>query len=306
MFVARLNQPFTSFATFQDGRRVPGQVLAEGKGIGVDLSFPNANQSQSVILKLAISYISIANARSNLETEAGAKDFDQILAQAQEEWEGKLSLIQIQGATEKQKTIFYTALYRVFQMPTVFNDANGEYLGFDRKIHRAEGFRYFTDLSLWDTFRTVHPLFNLIAASDQRDMIVSLVKMAEQGGWLPRWLAGHGYSNSMLGTPADIVIAESYLKGIRDFDVEEAYQAMRATALAPTPPGSAFSGRRGLEYYLQYKYCPSDRTDEAVSKTLEYRLGRSFSRAAGRSPGSQRRCCPVSGALAFLPKSVEP
>ncbi|MEI2724036.1 MAG: glycoside hydrolase family 92 protein [Verrucomicrobiota bacterium] len=214
--------------------------------------------------------MSIENARANLETEAGAKDFDTVLAEAQRAWEAKLSLIKIQGGTEKQRTIFYTALYRVFQMPTVFNDANGDYLGFDRKVHHAAGFQYFTDLSLWDTFRTVHPLYTLIAPKDQRDMVVSLVKMLEQGGWLPRWPSGHGYSNSMLGTPADIVIADTYLKGIRDFDVEPAYQAMRRTALARTPPGAAFSGRRGVEHYLKYGYCPAGLMEESVSRTLEF------------------------------------
>ena len=142
-------------------------------------------------------------------------------------------------------------------MPTVFNDANGDYLGFDRQVHKASGFRYFTNLSLWDTFRTTHPLYTLIAPQDQRDMLTSLVKMLEQGGWLPRWPSGHGYSNSMLGTPADIVIADAYLKGVRDFDVTNAYQAMRRTALAPTPPGAAFSGREGVKEYLQYGYCPA-------------------------------------------------
>ena len=106
-------------------------------------------------------------------------------------------------------------------------------------------FQYFTDMSLWDTFRTAHPLYTLIAPKDQRDMIMSLMKMLEQGGWLPRWPSGHGYSNSMEGTPADIMITDSYLKGIRDFDVEKAYQAMRLTALGPTPPGARFSGREG-------------------------------------------------------------
>ncbi len=101
-------------------------------------------------------------------------------------------------------------------------------------------------------------------------MLVSLVKMLEQGGWLPRWPSGHGYSNSMLGTPADIVIADSCLKGIRDFDVEKAYQAMRQTALAPTPPGAAFSGREGVAEYLRYGYCPAGLVRNSVTRTLEY------------------------------------
>ena len=131
------------------------------------------------------------------------------------------------------------------------------------KVHKASDFHYFTDLSLWDTFRTAHPLYTLIAPQDQRDMLISLVKMLEQGGWLPRWPSGHGYSNSMLGTPADIVIADSYLKGIRDFDVAKAYQAMRRTALGPTPPGAAFSGREGVTEYLQYGYCPAGWSETA-------------------------------------------
>jgi len=269
-FVARFSQPFVSLATWQDDAPVANRTTAEGKGVAVDLAFATANQPQVVTLKLAISYVSIENARANLEAEAATKSFDQILAEAQEAWEDRLSLVKIQGGTEEQRRIFNTALYRVFQMPTVFNDANGDYLSFDRQVHKTTDFQYFTDMSLWDTFRTTHPLYTLIAPQDQRDMVVSLVKMLEQGGWLPRWPSGHGYSNSMLGTPADIVIAESYLKGIRDFDVEKAYQAMRHTALAPTPPGAAFSGREGVEDYLKYGYCPSGRMRESVSRTLEF------------------------------------
>jgi len=269
-FVARFDQAFAAFNTWQSDVVVPNQTTAEGDGVGVDLTFPTSKQPQIVTLKLAISHVSIENARANLDAEAGAKGFDTLVAEAQQAWEDKLSLIKIQGGTEKQRTIFYTALYRAFQMPTVFNDANGEYLGFDRKVHQITDFQYFTDLSLWDTFRTAHPLYTLIAPKDQRDMLVSLIKMLEQGGWLPRWPSGHGYSNSMLGTPADIVIAESYLKGIRDFDVEQSYRAMRRTALAPTLPGAAFSGREGVEDYLKYGYCPSGRMHESVSRTFEF------------------------------------
>ena len=128
--------------------------------------------------------------------------------------------------------------------------------GLISKVHKATGFQYYTDFSLWDTFRTAHPLYTLIAPKDQRDMIISLMEMLEQGGWLPRWPSGHGYSNSMLGTPADIMITDSYLKGIRDFDVEKAYQAMRLTALGPTPPGVGFSGREGITRVLEIRLLP--------------------------------------------------
>lgn len=269
-FVARFDHPFATFSTWSGDTLATSQPTAEGDCVGADLSFEFVKHPQVVTLKLAISHVSIANARANLEAEAAAKSFDQVLAEAQQEWEERLSLVKIQGGTEKQRTILYTALYRVFQMPTLFNDVSGDYLGFDRQVHKADGFQYFTDLSLWDTFRTTHPLYTLLAPKDQRDMVVSLVKMLEQGGWLPRWPSGHGYSNSMLGTPADIVIAEAYLKGIRDFDVAKAYQAMRRTALTSTPPGSAFSGREGVEDYLKYGYCPSGPARKSVSRTMDF------------------------------------
>ena len=155
-----------------------------------------------------------------------------------------LSRIRVEGGTDKQQTIFYTALYHSLLMPTVFNDVNGDYLGFDGQVHRASGFTYYTDMSLWDTFRTTHPLYSLIAPREQRDMVVSLVEMAKQGGYLPRWPSGNGYTNSMFGTPADIMITETYLKGIRDFDVKTAYQAMRKTALGPTEQLALFGPGR--------------------------------------------------------------
>ena len=269
-FVARFDRAFKTFGIWDDEVFYPGQECAEGDDIGVDLGFSSNGSASEVGLKLAISYVSINNARDNLEAETGNRNFDDILASAQCSWEKKLSLIKIDGATNTQRTIFYTALYRTFQMPTVVNDVNGEYYGFDKQVHKANGFRYFTDLSLWDTFRTLHPLYNIIAPEDQRDMMVSLVRMAKEGGWLPRWPSGNGYTGSMLGTPADITIADAWLKGIHDFDIEYAYRSMRKTALDPTPDGAAFSGRRGAGPYLEYGYCPADMMDEAVSKTLEY------------------------------------
>ncbi len=269
-FVARFNQPFLEYGVWRENNFLPNQGKADGDEIGVDLSFEKKNSQQVIELKLAISFVSLKNARQNLEAEVGQKNFYEIVSEAKSAWEDKLSLIQIEECTDKQRTIFYTALYRTFQMPTIFNDVNGEYFGFDKQVHQAKGFRYFTDLSLWDTFRNVHPLYTIIAPEDQRDMLVSLVEMSKQGGWLPRWPSGNGYTNSMLGTPVDIVIADSYLKGIRSFDVETAFQKMRETALAATPKGAAFSGREGGDYYLKYQYCPAEMMEEAVSRTIEF------------------------------------
>ena len=269
-FVARSSRPFAAFTTWTGETLSPNQAAATGDDIGVDLTFENSGAQPTVELKVAISYVSIKNARANLEAEAANQNFDQVLAKAKQLWEEKLSLVRIEGGSEKQQTIFYSGLYHSFLMPTSFNDVNGDYLGFDGQIHQASGSTYFTDMSLWDTFRTIHPLYALVAPREQRDMVVSLVEMARQGGYLPRWPSGSGYTNSMFGTPADIVIADTYLKGIRDFDVEAAYQAMRKTALGPTPPGAKFSGRKGIEDYLKYEYCPADLMSQAVSRTLEY------------------------------------
>ncbi|MFM1942722.1 MAG: hypothetical protein RI897_1704 [Verrucomicrobiota bacterium] len=248
----------------------PASGISHSTNGSATLSFNPTGQPRTITLNIGISFTSLQNARANLDNETQGQSFDQLLALAQTDWEHRLAQIQIQEGADDQRTIFYSALYRAFQMPTVFSDTNGQYPGFDGNIHSADGFRYFTDLSLWDTFRTIHPLYNLIARDDQRDMITSLLTMQEQGGWLPRWPSGTGYSNSMLGTPADIVIAESYLKGITNFDVQHAYSAMRQTALAPTPPNAAFSGREGIQDYLNHGYCTVGPENETVSRTLEF------------------------------------
>ncbi|XOV94089.1 MAG: GH92 family glycosyl hydrolase [Bacteroidota bacterium] len=265
-FAAQFSQPIRQNKIRKGQDEFFGVNEVEGDKILIYFGF----NSDEVELKLAISHVSIENAWENLEAEIGEKSFDDVLADATKKWNDQLSVIDISGGTQDQQTIFYSALYRSFQMPTIYNDVNGEYLGFDKQIHQADSFRYFTDMSIWDTFRTVHPLYNLVARRDQRDMIVSLTKMAEQGGWLPRWPSGSGYTNSMLGTASDIVISEAYQKGIRDFDVDFAYQNMKEIALNPMPKGSPFSGREGNASCRLYGYCPADSMDEAVSRTLEF------------------------------------
>ncbi len=267
-FFARFERSFSQ-AVIRDGlTSFPGQLNGTGKNLGVDFTFDKPKQA--IGLRLGISHVSIENARMNLETETGGLSFEALVEAAKNSWEEKFSLIQPEFENEKGETIFYTALYRSFQMPTLFQDVNGDYFGFDKQVHKADGFNYYTDFSLWDTFRTLHPLYMLIAPKEQRDMLVSLVKMKEQGGWLPRWPSGNGYTGSMLGSPADMVISESYQKGIRDFDVKSAYEGMKFLALNPTPKGARFGGRSGIADYNKYGYCPTDLMDKAVSRTLEY------------------------------------
>lgn len=267
-FFARFGQPFQSVAVWSGAQYLKGRLSVISDKPGVDLSFSNENKV--IELRMGISYVSVANARENLETETGNLTFAQVQQRASEKWEEKLGLIKIEGGTASQRRIFYSALYRSLQMPTLFNDANGDYMGFDKQVHKTDGFNYYTDLSLWDTFRTIHPLFTLIVPDEQRNMMVSLVKMCEQGGVLPRWPSGYGYTGSMIGASADIVISEAYQKGIRGFDVEQAYQAMRKAALAIDQPKEGFKPRGGMDDCLKFGYCPADKMERSVSKTLEY------------------------------------
>lgn len=270
-FVAQTDQNIIEHSTWDAVDVAENRSKASGKKVGTELVFQNSNAKTTVNLRLAISYVSMENARLNLQAETEGKQFDDFVSLSQKSWERDLSLVEIEGGTEEQQEIFYTALYRSFQMPTVFNDVNGQFIGFDKKIHQAEGFRYFTDLSLWDTFRTIHPLYTLLKPHDHRDMLVSLVEMSKHGGGkLPRWPSGGGYTGSMLGASADIVISEAYQKGIRDFDVETAYEAMRKVALGIDIPTCDFNARRGAKEYNKYKYCPAEMMDQAVSRTLEY------------------------------------
>lgn len=269
-FFARFSRPFSEWSVWNGTAFSPGEKAVSGNDIGVDASFAADTSGQAVEVRLALSAVSVANARLNLDAEAAGKSFEDLVAAAKTAWEGRLSRIEVEGGDERHRRVFYTALYHTLQMPTTFNDVNGEYTGFDRKVHRADGFTYYTDFSLWDSFRTVHPLFTLIAPEDQRDMMISLIEMAKAGGTFPRWPSGCGYTGCMFGTPADMTIAEAYLKGIRGFDAEWAYQCMRRTALEGPPPGSKGDRRDGLQDYIALGYCPSDKTDKAVSKTLEY------------------------------------
>ena len=269
-FVGRFSRPFAGYSTWKGKQVQAGNKETAGVDIGADLSFARDAANPTVEFQVAFSYVSAANARLNFDAEAAKSSFDQVNKAAREAWEARLATIQVTGGTRAQQRIFYTALFRCFEMPTRFADVNGDYIGFDQKVHQQEGFQYYTDFSLWDTFRTVHPLYTLIAPGDQRDMMVSLIEMAKIDKGLPRWPAGCRDTGSMFGTPSDVAVSEAYLKGIRDIDIHTAYEAMCQTALRGRAPGSHAGCRDGVEFYLQYHYCPADKMSKAVASTLEY------------------------------------
>ena len=249
--------PVYMYASFDS---VPAEYNSDGEKIVLRFS------GKEVQFRTAISFVSVENAKENLLAEADGKDFDDILNTTVDEWESRLSGIDIQ-TDENTKEIFYTALYRSMIMPTDFTDADGSYLGFDKKIHNARGFTFRTDMSLWDTCRTTHSLYTLTAPDVQQDCIESLLAMADQSGVLPRWPMGSGESGSMFGNPANIVLTESYLKGF-DFDADKALDYMVRCANGEIGDNDL---RNELNSLNTYGYLPDDIINRySVSKTLEF------------------------------------
>jgi predicted alpha-1,2-mannosidase len=237
-----------------------------GAEIGAWLRFDLSGANEpSVELELAISYVSIAQAEANL-AELDGHSFDQTKAAAADSWDAELARVRVLGGSDEQRRLFYSALYRAFLAPTTFTEANGSYRGFDDAIHDAGDATYYTDFSLWDTYRTVHPLFNLIQRERHADMLESLARMAAQGGDLPKWPLGIGYTGGMVGTSADIVLADAYLKDITDFDVETAYAAARLHAIEPRQN----AGRGGIVGYRERGWVASDEIGASASRTLEF------------------------------------
>lgn len=243
------------------------KIEGDATDLKVDVNFGDI-KNDAVELYVGISFVSTENALLNLEAEVGSKTFDDIQAAALTQWEDELSLIKITSPDNNIKTIFYTALYHTMIMPSDLTDVNGEYLGFDKQVHTAEGYTYRSDMSLWDTVRNTHALYTLIQADVQSDCLNSLVEMAEAGGALPRWPQGAGYSGSMFGDSANIMITESYLKGFTEFDFKTAYEYMKKAS-----DGCVYKvGREFVDEYNTYGYVPDDidHTRKSVSRTLEY------------------------------------
>lgn len=264
-FAARFSEPFDAYGIWEPGKLHEGKTSfasrAYGQRFGAYVQFVPAAQ-KVVEARVGISFVSLENARRHQREELGAKTLEQVRKQTEGAWRKLLAKVSVCGGTEEERRIFYTALYHTMLMPTLFTDLDGRYLGLDKKIHTAEGFRYYTDFSLWDTYRTLHPLYTWLLPDRQLDMLRSLLAMGEAIGYLPRWpLAGHE-TGVMAGSPADMVIAESYLKGIRGFDANRAFQLMKQAALQGIGTRNRHCNEHG--------FCPADKTGGSVSETLEY------------------------------------
>jgi len=293
-FSIRFDPAPIAVSTWHDGV-VDGTLARSGRKIGAVLSFAVAAGTQ-VHARVGISYVDVAGARGNREAELGQLDFEATRRAASDAWERELDAVRFEGGSSAQRTVMATALYHSFVVPSLVTDVDGRYRGYDNAIHTA-GFDYHTNFSMWDTYRTVHPLLALVRRDQQRHLTRSLIQMAREGGYYPRWSMGHGYPNITAGSPADIVVAESYLRGVDGFDASEALDLMLEEIDHPPPPGHPHSGREGLAAYLAHGYVPVGTQvpgvgPRVVVRTLEYSIAdaaiANLARALGRDADAAR------------------
>ena len=240
--------------------------MVVGDSIGTYFTY-KFDKTETVEVKIGISYVSIDNARENLQKETDNKSFDIVYKETFNKWNNLLSRIKVEGGSEDDKIIFYTALYHTLIHPNILNDFNGEYPEINRgKIGKIEDTRY-TVFSLWDTYRNLHQLMSLVYPQQQSDMIKSMLDMYSENGWLPKWELNSTETFTMVGDPASIVIADTYLKGIQDFDIKKAYKAMLKSAdqIENNPL------RPELKDYIEKGYVTTD-NEGSVSKTEEYNV----------------------------------
>lgn len=261
-FVAELSKPFDKF-----------ELHGEGNMYG-RASF-GTKEGEVVVLKVAISPVSIEGAMAALEQEAGHKDFDTIAAEAAEAWENELAKIKITCHSEEEKKIFYTALYHAAMAPVLFSDISGNYVGADGNIYNSNTTRY-TNFSLWDTYRAKQPLMTIIEPQKAGDFVASMVDICDKQGRLPVWHLWGNETNCMVGDPAIPVVADAIVKGIEGFNREEAFEAIKKTAA---------SKERGKGLRHTYGYIPCNMFGEAVAYELEYALADGAAANAAKALG---------------------
>ncbi|WP_374047886.1 GH92 family glycosyl hydrolase [uncultured Alistipes sp.] len=251
-----------------------GRELA-GDDIGYWFTFDDLQAGEQIEVRMGISYVSAENARRNLEAEqADGESFDALREAALGRWNADLGRIRVEGGTEAQRRVFYTALYHTLIHPNLLSDVNGEYPLMERsgEVGVTEGERY-TVFSLWDTYRNVHQLLTLVYPERQVEMVRSMIDIYREWGWMPRWELYGRETFTMEGDPAIPVITDTWMKGLRDFDIETAYEAFRKSA---TTPGAQNLLRPDIDPYIERGYIPLGfyaqdlAGDVSVSHALEY------------------------------------
>ena len=313
-FVIQFDRAITSSGTWMPNKTTPGGVeqVGDGKPLGVvrvpqvmtstggasaaSAKVPTGNprggfgayiqlgevQANGVVrARIGTSFVSLEEARKNLESEIPNWDYDAVRERARQEWHRELGKIEVKGVSP-ERTVFYTALYHAMLQPRTYSDVDGSYPRFasDNQVERAGNFVVYDDLSLWDIFRAQLPLLTILDPSRDLEIVKSLILKGQQGGFLPIFPAWNSYTSEMVGDHGTVVIVDAYRKGIRGFDIEKAYALMRKNATEIPASREEYldgKGRRGLDSYLKDGYVPlEDHIDDAfhkneqVSRTLEY------------------------------------
>ncbi len=278
-FAARVDRLADSFGVWSDGRLATGESNAEAHRAGAYLTFAG-NSADDLILKVGVSFVSVAGAEANLKAEQPGWDFEATRRSAREEWSRRLDKITVEGGTVEQRRIFYTGLYHMLIAPNIFNDVDGRYPGFDGQVHRLDGGSHYTNFSDWDTYRNVVQLQALLFPEETSQMMQSLVRDAEQAGSLPKWPVANDVSGVMGGDSPSILLASAYNFGATGFDAQAGLRyAVRAATVPGVPEQAATSTMPGVKVYqeraflaeyLKLGYIPSELDQMSVSKSLEY------------------------------------
>ncbi|MFD4950856.1 GH92 family glycosyl hydrolase [Streptomyces sp. NPDC058451] len=276
--VTRFDRPFTAYGTWDGATVTAGSRTGHG---GAYVRF-DTTEDRTVEATTALSYVDAAGAAGNLAAEGG-RSFDAVRDAARRSWESRLDVVRVRGGDATRRCTFYSALYHVFLAPNAGNDADGRYTGWDGRIHRALGFTYYQNWSLWDTYRTQAPLLALLAPRESRDMAISVIRVAEESGWLPKWGYGTVETNVMTGDPVTPFLTNAFQQGLLRGYEERAYRALRRNADGVPPAGSPALGRDANPDYLARSYVPYLQGHEpakpghsdyafGASATLEYAL----------------------------------
>lgn len=279
--LTRFDRPFAAYGTW-NGDRVTAGTRASSSAArnGAWVRF-DTTRDRAVEATTAVSYVDAAGAEHNLRAEE--RGFDRTAAAAQEAWERRLRDVAVQGGSRTLRRTFYSSLYRSFLAPNVGSDVDGRYTGWDQRIHRAEGFTYYQNWSLWDTYRTQAQLLALLAPREARDMALSVLRVDAEGGWLPKWGYGTVETNIMTGDPVTPYLTNAFQHGLLKGHEEEAYRILKKNADGVPPADSPAVGREGNVAYARDGWVPYDPDrpkrkpgdsdlQEGASATLEYAL----------------------------------
>jgi predicted alpha-1,2-mannosidase len=279
-FYIKIQQTVSQSGTFSETKVFTTDSISNQKDIGAYLGF-KVNKGDVIRVRIGTSFSSLEGAKKNLEQEINTWDFEALSAKNKQVWQQALSQIKVETSIEKDKRIFYTAFYHAMQHPRLFNDIDGTYPQFagDYKLKKLTNGNYYDDFSMWDIYRAQLPLFELLNPKLINDAVQSMVLKGTQGGWLPIFPCWNSYTAAMIGDHGTAFIASAYTKGIRNYDVNEAYRLMRQNAFE-LPNHEDYvngKGRRALDTYLKYGYIPMEDSvpeafhkKEQVSRTLEY------------------------------------